>query len=187
MLRRSNQLAVFILLLGLPWMICPAQDKSGDAVSTDAQAEAALELRGDLPNPHRIDLSELHKLPRAEVRTTDPRQPGKEIVYAGTPLAEILRTGGLPLGSGMPAIRDIVTMTVLIQAVDGYQVVFSLPEIDPALNDRMILLADTKDGQPLPGREGPFRIIVPGDKIQTRWVRQVKALVVHKIGIGAGQ
>jgi hypothetical protein len=41
-------------------------------------------------------------------------------------------------------------------------------------------LADTKDGQPLPPREGPFRIIVPGEKRPARWVRQVSAVTVHK-------
>ena len=96
------------------------------------------------------------------------------------PLPELLRAGGLVLESGMPNIRDIVTSTVLVEAVDGYRVVFSLAELDPTLTDRVILLADTKDGQPLPSREGPFRIIVPGDKLPARWVRQVKSVTVHR-------
>jgi hypothetical protein len=58
--------------------------------------------------------------------------------------------------------------------------VFSLAELDPELTDRIFLLADTKDGQPLPLREGPLRIIVPGEKRPARWVRQVKALTVRK-------
>ncbi|HYY30641.1 MAG TPA: hypothetical protein VE860_22075 [Chthoniobacterales bacterium] len=51
------------------------------------------------------------------------------------PLPELLRAGGLVLESGMPNIRDIVTSTVLVEAVDGYRVVFSLAELDPALTD----------------------------------------------------
>ena len=174
---KSSHVAFYILLLGLPWAICSAQQNSGNAVSTNAQT---LEIRGDLPNPQQITASELQKLPRLEVRTNDPHQPGKEIVYAGVPLAEVLKTGGLVLESGMPNIRDIVTSTVLVEAVDGYRVVFSLAELDPGLTDRVILLADTKDGQPLPSREGPFRIIVPGDKLPARWVRQVKSVTVHR-------
>jgi len=43
-------------------------------------AEGLLDLLGDLPNPRRMDVSELRRLPRVEVRTTDPHDPGKEIV-----------------------------------------------------------------------------------------------------------
>lgn len=48
------------------------------------------------------------------------------------------------------------------------------------LTDRVILLADIKDGQPLPPGEGPFRVIVPGEKRPARWVRQVRSLTVRK-------
>ena len=157
-----------------------AQDKTGEAVGANPQAEDVLDLRGDLPNPRRIDASELHKLPRVEARTTDPHDQGKEITYSGTPLVEVLKAGGLLLDSGMAGIRETVTMTVLVEATDGYRAVFSLAELDPELIDRVVLLADTKDGQPLPPREWPFRIIVPGEKRPARWVRQVKAVTVRK-------
>ena len=80
----------------------------------------------------------------------------------------------------MPGIRDTVAMTVLVAGSDGYRVAFSLAELEPELTDRVILLADTKDGEPLPPREGPFRIIVPGEKRPARWVRQVSTVTVHK-------
>jgi DMSO/TMAO reductase YedYZ molybdopterin-dependent catalytic subunit len=182
-----KRFASCVLLLSLTWMLCLrsidsgwTQDKTGDAVGANAQAEDSLDLRGDLPNPRRIDASELHKLPRVEVRTTDPHDPAKEIVYSGTPLAEVLEAGGLLLDSGMAGIRETVTMTVLVEATDGYRAVFSLAELDPQLTDRVILLADTKDSQPLSLREGPFRVIVPGEKRPVRWVRQVKAVIVRK-------
>ena len=184
---RWNRFANYTTLpLGLVLMLCLqsidsgwAQNKTGDAVSPSAQAEGVLDLLGDLPNPRRIDVSELHSLPRMEVRTTDPHDPGKEIVYSGTTLVETLKTGGLVLDSGMAGLRDAVKMTVIVEATDGYRAVFSLAELDPELTDRIILLADTKDGQPLPPREGPLRIIVPGEKRPARWVRQVKALTVR--------
>jgi hypothetical protein len=137
------------------------------------------DLHGDQENLWRISASELQKLPRAEVWTTDPLCPGKEIVYSGTPFAEVLKAGGLPLDSGMGGIREIVTMTVVIEAVDGHRAVFSLAEIYPDFLDRGTLLADTKDKQPLPPGEGPFRVIVPSEKRRGRWVSQVKAVTVH--------
>jgi DMSO/TMAO reductase YedYZ molybdopterin-dependent catalytic subunit len=183
----SNRFASWALLLSLTWMLCTpsidrgwAQDKVSDAGGANAQAKDLLDLRGDLPNPRRIDASELHKLPRVEVRTTDPRDPGKEIIYSGTPLAEVLKAGGLQLDSGTERIRETVATTVLIEATDGYRAAFALAELDSELTDRSILLADTKDSQPLPPSEGSFRIIVPGKKRPARWVRQVKAVTVRK-------
>jgi hypothetical protein len=138
-----------------------------------------LHLRGDQENPRRISASELHELPRAEVWTTDPLNSGKDVVYSGTPFVEVLKAGGLPLGSGMTGIREIVTMTVFIEAADGHRAVFSLAELCPDFFDRVTLLADTKDKQPLPPGEGPFRIIAPSEKLRGRWVSQVKAVAVH--------
>jgi hypothetical protein len=136
-------------------------------------------LRGDQENSRRISASELHKLPRAEVWTTDPLNSGKDVVYSGTPFMEVLKAGGLSLGSGMAGIREIVTMTVFIEAADGHRAVFSLAELCPDFFDRVTLLADTKNKQPLPPGEGPFRIIAPSEKLRRRWVCQVKAVAVH--------
>jgi Oxidoreductase molybdopterin binding domain len=122
----------------------------------------------------------LHKLPRAETRTKDPHDPSREIVYSGTPLVEVLKAGGLQLDSGPEHIRETVAITVLIEAADGYRAAFALAELDPELTDRTILLADTKDGQPLPPNEGSFRVIVPGEERPARWVRQVSAVTVRK-------
>ena len=73
-----------------------------------------------------------------EVRTTDPHDPSKEIVYSGTPLVETLKAGGLLLDSGMGGLRETVKKTVIVEATDGYRAVFSLAELDPELTDRII-------------------------------------------------
>jgi DMSO/TMAO reductase YedYZ molybdopterin-dependent catalytic subunit len=157
-----------------------AEDKTGAAVEEPTQIESSLEIRGDVTNPRRIDAAELRKLPRAETHTLDPRNPGKEIVYSGTPLIEVLKAGGLKLDSGEAGFRETASITVLVDGSDGYRAAFALAELSPDLTDRVILLADAKDGQPLSSREGPFRIVVPGEKRPTRWVRQVTAVEVKK-------
>jgi len=183
---RRNRYGYWTLFLSLVWMLCLQSISSGSAKDNTSNAASAnapedfLEIRGDVPNPRRIDASELHHLPRVNVRTTDPRDPSKEVVYSGISLLEALKVGGLLVDPGMAGIRDAIKMTVLVEATDGYRAVFSLAELDPELTDHIVLLADTKDGQPLLAREGPFRIIVPGDKQPARWVRQVKALTVRK-------
>ena len=68
---------------------------------------------------------------------------------------------------------------LVVEAADGYKAVFALPEIDPAFTDRVIILADRRDGVRLTDKEGPWQIVVPGEKRQARWVRQVVALIVR--------
>jgi hypothetical protein len=76
------------------------------------------------------------------------------------PLADSLR--GRPLAT-----------YVVAEASDGYRVLFSIAELDSRFTDRVVVLADRKDGQPLSAAEGPYRLIVPGEKRPARWARQV--------------
>ena len=62
----------------------------------------------------------------------------------------------------------------------SYEVVFALPELDPDFTDRQVLLCYAKDGMPLAADEGPLRMVVPGEKRQARWVRQVTDFFVGK-------
>lgn len=62
----------------------------------------------------------------------------------------------------------------------GYRATFALAEIDPSTSDKVIVLADRRKGEPLSKEVGPLRMIVPGDKIHSRWVRQVTSIRVLK-------
>jgi hypothetical protein len=68
-----------------------------------------------------------------------------------------------------------------VEAADGYRVLFALPELDPAFTDRVIILADRADGDPLDNKEGPFRVVIPGEKRMARSARQVTTLKVVQI------
>ena len=68
----------------------------------------------------------------------------------------------------------------IVEASDGYRAGFALAELDPAFTDRVILLADHRDGKALAAKEGPLQIIVPGEKKHARWVRQVIRLKVGR-------
>jgi len=67
-----------------------------------------------------------------------------------------------------------------VEAADGYRVVFAVAELDPASTDRVVLLADRRDGKPLVGAQGPLRIVVPDEKRHSRWVRQVISLKLRR-------
>jgi hypothetical protein len=131
---------------------------------------------GDVPRPFELTTAEFAQLPRQTVRAKG--HDGKEAEFAGVPLIELLKTAGVKFGQNLrgPALATYL----VVEAADGYRAVFALPEPDPAFTDRVILLADRRDGKPLDEREGPLRIIVPGEKRPARWVRQVVALKVGR-------
>ena len=69
---------------------------------------------------------------------------------------------------------------LLVEAADGYRVVFAPPELDLTFSDRMVLLAERRDGKPMSEKEGRLRIVVPDEKRHARWVRQVVAKSIRQ-------
>ena len=113
---------------------------------------------------------------RVSVRAKDEK--GRESVWEGAALHEVLNAAGVKLGE---AIRGAVLVNyLLVEAFDGYRVVFTLPEVDPAFTDLMVLLADRRDGKPLGEYEGRLRIIVPHEKRHARWVRRVVVMSIRR-------
>lgn len=117
-------------------------------------------------------------LPRVKAEAKEHDNPAA--TYEGVTLGAILERAGVPRGEKLrgPGLRAVVIIT----ATDGYQVVFTVAETDPAFNDRLIILADKKEGKPLPEKEGPFRIVVPGEKRPARWIRNVKTIAIKTVG-----
>ena len=97
-----------------------------------------------------------------------------EAKYEGVTLRSLLTKNQVPSGEAIRGGK--LTMVVVVKAADNYSAVFALAELDPAFSDKLFLLADRKNGQPLPEAEGPFRIVIPGEKRQARWVRQVVSI-----------
>ena len=64
---------------------------------------------------------------------------------------------------------------VVATGSDGYSVVLSLAEVDPAFHENQVIVADHRDGQPL-GKNGPLQLIVPGDKRPARWVHNLVSI-----------
>ena len=97
---------------------------------------------------------------------------GTEATFAGVALVDLIRLAEVPLGAKLRGSN--MALYLLVEAADGYRVVFALPELDPAFTERVVLLADHRDGQPLATAEGPLRLVVPDEKRHARWVRQVQ-------------
>ena len=131
--------------------------------------EASVKILGEVTVPLEIKLADLHQFKQTEVIRKD--RDGKDHTYSGVILADILQKAGVTMGKDLRG--ENLTKYVLVEASDGYQVVFALAELDKDFTDRTIILADMIDGKPLASGDGPFRIIVQDEKKPARCIKQV--------------
>lgn len=147
--------------------------------STQLSNEVLVSVGGDVERPFKVGRVEWSKFSRLSVQTRD--HDGKESKFEGVRLGDILQKAGVKFGKDL---RDkALAAYLLVEAADGYQAVFALPELDSAFTERVILLADRCDGRPLSEKAGPLQIIVPHEKRHARWVRQVKTLTVQRADV----
>ena len=119
-----------------------------------------------------LTAAQIAALPHVTINTKDHDTPAQ---CDGVPLAEILKLAGVETGK-MKGPQ--MTEALLLEAADGYKVAFALAELDPDFSDRQIILADKRDGKPLDDKQGPWRIVAPGDKRPARWIRQVTSFKI---------
>jgi len=159
--RMSIAKGVLALYLTLQWPLAVAD------------APPAVVIGGRVAHVLRVDAAKLAASPR---RALDAADHGTPAHWEGVALADLLREAGVPLGDALRG-RHLATY-VRVTAADGYVAVFSLAELDPAMHDGTVLLADRRDGAALDAKKGPFRLVAAGDKRPARWVRQVVAIDV---------
>jgi DMSO/TMAO reductase YedYZ molybdopterin-dependent catalytic subunit len=139
-------------------------------------AQPTVKVSGAVKQALTLSADDLARMPRASVRTTDN---GIDTVYEGVWLHDVLKKAGVPQGSELRG--KALASYALAEAQDGYQVVFSIGELDPAFIDNEILLADTANGKALSGAQGRFRLVVPKDKHGARSVRMLSKLEVVQL------
>jgi len=141
-----------------------------------AQAkEAIVKVDGDVTTPIELKIADLQQFTQTDVKRKD--RDGNDHTYTGVILANILQKAGATIGKDLT--KESLAKYVLIEASDGYQVVFGLAELDKGFTDRLIILATKIDGKPLDPRDGPFRIIVQDEKKPARCIKQVTAIKVQ--------
>ena len=146
-------------------------------IASGAHAQAGMAtftISGEVLKPLTLSLKELSAMETSETKGKD--KDGKEHTFKGILLWKVLSSAGVTLGKDLRG--ENLAKYVLVKASDGYQVIFSLPEIDPEFSDKTILLAYQVDGKPLAANEGPFRLVVPQDKKHARWIRQLSSIQI---------
>lgn len=158
----------FLVLLTLTFSV---------AAQTSVKAEPALRVEVENGKTLNLKAADLAKFTRREIKATGHDE--KESVYTGYSLSDVLLSAGAKIGKDELRGKELASY-LLTEAADGYKAVFAIAEIAPEFTDRIILLADTRDGKPLDAKQGFWQIIVPGEKKHGRWVRQVEAVKIKK-------
>src|ERR1700727_733401 len=140
-----------------------------------AQQAAVVKVAGEVLTPLTLTASDLASMPRTTASSKDKQ--GVMHSYSGVAIAEILNKAGVTTGRQLRG--ENLAKYLLVTCADGYQVVFSLAELDSSFTDRVVILADQEEGKPLAAGIGPFRLIVPGEKKPARNCFQVTTLAIR--------
>jgi hypothetical protein len=166
----SILLSVFVLL---------SAASAAAQVATQPAPSSTLTIAGDVRTPQSITATEMKALPRTSVEVTN--EDGRTVKYEGVLVGELLKRAGATLDRELRG--SAMTTYVLASARDGYQVVFSLAELDPAFSNSRVIVADTVDGKPLFAYQGPLRIVSPGDTRPARSIRMLERLEVVRLKV----
>lgn len=138
--------------------------------------KATLTIVDETGKSHEIAEDAIAALPRIKATV---EVHGVSAEYEGASLVDVLKSAGVGFGNELKG-RRAGTFAVL-EATDGYQIVLSLLEFDPATTDTRVILVDRKDGKRLDKNEAPYRIVIPGDKRPIRWIRMVHVIYINNL------
>lgn len=143
-----------------------------------AQSAPVLRITGAAVTPSNFSATDLAQMPRLTVDVQNPHN-GQMEHYEGVRVSDLLAKVGAPLGDKLRG----KAMATYVQAIasDGYSVVYSLAELDPAFHENQSIIADRLNGKPLDAKEGPFKAVIPGDKRPARWIRMLTELQVENV------
>jgi hypothetical protein len=153
-------------------------DRPSQTAQTVPNSKVWLLITGDANHaPLNLSLAEIRALPHVDVKVHNGHTNTDE-TYSGVPLVVLLAKVDAPLGENLRG--KALTNYVVATGSDGYSVLLSLAEVDPMFHDGQIVVADSRDGQPLT-TSGPYQLIVSEDKRPARWVRNLVSIAVQSI------
>ena len=142
-----------------------------DATALEGPSTATITVKSEDGVAQNFDGPALAKLPQ---HTVTAEAHAKKVTCDGPNVIDVLAKVGAPQGEALRG--KALTLYARVSASDGYRAVYSLAELDPAMHENVPILTSHCDGAALDAKDGPFRIIFPGEKRPARWVRQVTAI-----------
>ena len=96
-------------------------------------------------------------------------------MYKGALLKDVLDKGKLKADPNRK--NDTLNRVVTAVGTDGYRATVAYGEIDPDFGNQQVIVAYEMDGKPL-AADGVAELIVPGDKLAGRWVKNLVSVTV---------
>ena len=149
-----------------------AGPKATDSQESAQPKDTLLLTAGSNHAPIAISLADFRALPHVTIAVHNAHANADQ-TYSGVSLAVLLAKLDAPLGEHLRG--KALASYIVASGSDGYSVVLSIAEVDPSLHGGEILVADTRDGQPL-AKSGPFQLIVSADKRPARWVHNLVSI-----------
>jgi hypothetical protein len=163
-----------VLVLLLLTLAAPARAQQPSVTATSAAARA-LVLRGLDGVSRPLSAADVGRLARHDTTVAAHHVSGR---FGGALLSDVLALVHAPAGDSLrgAALRGYVR----VEGADGYTVILTLAELDAGVAGHVAILADRRDGAPLASKDGPYQLIVPGDRRPARWVRQVARITLAR-------
>ncbi len=93
--------------------------------------------------------------------------------YTGALLWDVLQSALPILNNEQPEL-----MRVMVRSADSFRCIVKWHEFDPAADNNRILVGYLQNGQPITGKHGSLRLIVPGDAQGLRYIGNLATLTV---------
>lgn len=157
----------------------------GTTAAQDAaspEAAGTIEIKGAVAHPGHWSVADLQALPSETVEIdylTDNDVP-QHHSFTGVRLWDVLQltvSADDPPGKALSPLASYL----VIQAKDGYFVVFSMAEIAPDFGHQPYLLVWEMDGQPLSDAQRPLMLVAPGDTTDGRFIYGITILEVRSV------
>src|ERR1700754_3078449 len=107
------------------------------AVGVMAQEKPFVTISGEVTQPLKLYAADIAKMKRTTASLQD--RDGKEHSYTGVALSALLDSAGVTTGKQLKG--ENLSKYLLVQCADGYEVLFSLAELDESFTNRVVVLA----------------------------------------------
>lgn len=118
--------------------------------------------------------SELALLQQRTIRAIDRGTP---VTFQGVLLTDVLAQVSTPTGEKFHSTA--ASYYLVAEGRDGYRAVFAWTELEPSFQGKAVYVVTKRNEKSLSDDDGPFELVVPGEKGDARWVRQLSALRVE--------
>lgn len=151
---------------------CP---KRGVVADVMHHLAPALTVQGIGGKSVELTSADLSKAPQHTINAADQGMPA---TFEGVRLSDVLAHVDVPTGERF--YNTAAWYYLLVEATNGNRAVFAWAELDPTFMDKVVYVVTKRDGRALSETDGPFQLVVPGEKRNARWIRQVTALRIRQ-------